>query len=517
MITMQPLFHAVETTEDKIFWKHYCNHLSNVLTVEGEHRNAFKDIVLQIATRHKGLMHSILALSGKHIDYGTPYGAKILQDNTDVTAKSLQDRADFHHEESMKCFYEDISRSGDKNDPDHSMILTARYSQMLCLLLQTLVEGNPRGEHRVHLKAYKSLIQHSPPEDPNFLGFITEFFEYHIFADELVSYPSNSYGLHHHHHHHHHCDPTLNSAEWSPEVHLHPPRLIGVTDGLFGYMRRITSIRNTIRANIIANAESAVDYESLYRAADIEAGIRKWMPHWPPGDSRDRVSLLYKQTMWVYLFRTIYPPNDGTRLPTPWVPGPDGMMESTNHKTHAPPSPVSSSIDPHMGELRRHSCPSPSMSTSDSHDTATLTRRASSPRPASTHSDGTFDRFHHRDEPRLSSPSSPMQNAPMQDPRITLAIEQSLTIIESFKPSDPAQTLLLIPSLVLGTACVSPGQQERIRAAVKCVKGYTGLRNCNLVLEVLEEVWRLMGRGEWMSVWDWQGVARSVGLDFLCS
>jgi hypothetical protein len=47
-----------------------------------------------------------------------------------------------------------------------------------------MVEGNPRGEHRFHLKAYQSLIQESPPEDPAFLAFITEFFQYRIFADE---------------------------------------------------------------------------------------------------------------------------------------------------------------------------------------------------------------------------------------------------------------------------------------------------------------------------------------------
>lgn len=41
--------------------------LSNVLTVEGEARNAFKDTILQLANRHQGLMHSVLALSSKHI------------------------------------------------------------------------------------------------------------------------------------------------------------------------------------------------------------------------------------------------------------------------------------------------------------------------------------------------------------------------------------------------------------------------------------------------------------------
>ena len=90
-------------------------------------------------------------------------------------------------------------------------------------------------------------------------------------------------------------------------------------------------------------------------------------------------------------------------------------------------------------------------------------------------------------------------------------------MLASFKPSDPAQTLLLMPCLVIGTACFAPAQRERVRAAVQTVRGYTGLRNTDRVEELLDEVWRLMDRREWMKVWDWQGVAKSLGIDFLCT
>ncbi|KAG7152217.1 Transcriptional regulatory protein moc3 like [Verticillium longisporum] len=60
---MQPLFHGVVTVEDRLFWKHYYVSLSNVLTVEGEAKNAFKDIILPLANKHQGVMHSVLAMS----------------------------------------------------------------------------------------------------------------------------------------------------------------------------------------------------------------------------------------------------------------------------------------------------------------------------------------------------------------------------------------------------------------------------------------------------------------------
>lgn len=101
------------------------------------------------------------------------------------------------------------------------------------------------------------------------------------------------------------------------------------------------------------------------------------------------------------------------------------------------------------------------------------------------------------------------------DSRITLAVDESLSILDTFKPSDPSQTLLLLPCFVIGTACFTPAQQERIRAAVKTSKGYTGLRNADRVMDVLEELWRLMGAGHWLAAWDWPSVARSLGLDFI--
>lgn len=486
---MQPIFHGVETTEDKIFWKHYITHLSNVLTVEGEAKNAFKDIILQLANKHQGLMHSILAVSSKHIDLDTPYGIKLLAENPLTTREKLQERSDHHHDEGMKRLYEDMKRPIDRDDSEYKTILAARYGQMLCLLLQTLAEGNPRGEHRVHLQAYQSLIQHSPPEDPAFRTFITEFFQYHIYADDLFWHPEINKNR-------------LSSEDWEPTIDIHPPRLLGVADGLFRYLSQITTIRNTIRANMTASNDPVVDYSSLYRAAEIDAAIREWTPHWPPGDNRDRVGLLYKQMMWVHLFRTIYPPSAPSMRRSTF----STLPMSTNSFISAPQRRASmaatiSTVKVPLGKssLSTHitqSCPS----------SRNISRTNS---------------MHERDSKpmnhvgRDSSPP-PSRRPANHDRRITLAVDESLSILESFKASDPAQTLLLIPCLVIGTACFDSIQRDRIRGSIKAVRGYTGMRNSDRVLEVLEEVWALMEQGDWVSVWDWQSVARRMDIDFLC-
>lgn len=500
VITMQPIFHGVETTEDKILWKHYINHLSNILTVEGEAKNAFKDIILQLANQHQGLMHSILALSGTHLDLESPYGVKILQQAPDTNSDSLQQRRAYHHEEALRRLYQDMESPRDKDDPDYNTVLAARYGQMLCLLLQNRAEGNPRGEHRVHLQAYKKLIKHSPPEDNVFHTFITEYFQYHIYADDLMWYPGTSLVR-------------LSSESWQPDLPIHPPRLLGVGDGLFRCLSQITTLRNSIRVNMAASIDPIVDYTSLYRAAEIDAAIRDWSPEWPSGDIRHRVGPLYKQMMWVYLFRTIYPPSPATsrRSTLASLPITAGHAMSTALQRRASmvarvglaaTSPTMPYNESGPGSLTPQSCP-----------TTRIPSRASSMHEQDAMSRGIQAATQYE---RQSSPP-PVRRPAQDDRRISLAVEESLTILELFKPSGPAQTLLLIPCMVIGTACFELGQRSRIRAAIKAVRGYTGLRNCDRVVELLEEIWALMDQGDWVAVWDWQGVAKRMGLDFLCA
>jgi len=313
-ITLAPVIHGVETSGDKVFFEHYIYRLSSIFTVEGERNNAFKDMLLPMAVQHLGLMHSILALSSKHIDYESSYGVKLLQEHPDVNQDILEERSQYHQTEAMKELHNDMERQNRGENANGNVIISARYGQMLCLVLQTLADPSPTGEHRVHLAAYQRLIQQSPPEDGPFLEFIREFFQYHIILDELISLPQN--------------DPQGRARlgavydDWNLPTNIIQPdavRLLGVNDGLFMYMSKITNIRNLIRENMAKGVDTVVDYTSLYRAAEIDAGIRDWKPAWPAGDSRDLAGLLYKQMMWVYLWRTIYPPKTTSWRPDPRI------------------------------------------------------------------------------------------------------------------------------------------------------------------------------------------------------
>ncbi|KAK7968963.1 fungal-specific transcription factor domain-containing protein [Apiospora saccharicola] len=458
LITLQPIFKGVETPEDMIFLHHYINHLSGVLTVESQHKNAFKDMLLQMAVEHRGLMHSILSLASEHIDYETPYGAKILESNGRVTKASLQARSEFHHNEAMHTFYADIGREQSRKTDDGTVNLSVRYGQMLCLLLKSIANGNHNGEHRLHLQAYKNLIQDSPPDDSGFLIFITEFFQFYVFADELIRYPQVHV-------------PRLALESWEPWMTIEPARLIGVSDGLFKYLTQITTIRNTIRTNILARIDPVVDYTSLPRSRNRRghSGLDSTLAPWRQPRTR------------------------GTAVQADDV--------GLSLQDHLPPSSSSSPpvmVGQSFGATTCSGNSPPLSPTSPVHPDPPTYDKAASP-------------LHRADSPQ------PIRYPPHHDSRITVAVDESLAILESFKPSDPVQTLLLIPCLIIGCASFAPSQRSKVQDAVRAVRGYTGLRNCDLLLEVLTMVWQLMDQGEWTQVWDWQGVAQSMGLDFACA
>lgn len=294
------LINGLETEGDRVFLHHYISRLSIIFTLEGEHDSAFRNILLPMAQQHSGLMHSILALSSKHIDYTSPYGRKVLAEHPSLDIETLEKRSQFHQTEAMKELL------GQPTDSAVTPVAPkaptpAIYAQMICLVLQTLSDPNPNGQHRVHLDHYQRLIQENPPEQGESMKFIHEFFQYHIHADQLIFFPKDGLQTQY----------ISPADEWNlPSTVLQPSavRLLGVFDGLFLYMSKITNIRNKIRYNLEHRIDPVLDYSNLHAAAEIDAGIREWTPAWPPGDPRDNAGLLYRQMMWIYLWRSVFPP-----------------------------------------------------------------------------------------------------------------------------------------------------------------------------------------------------------------
>lgn len=485
--SLPPIINGIDTDHDRIFFAHYCKRLSAVLTVEGPECSAFREQMLPMAIQHTGLMHSVLALSASNIDWSEGYGKSILENHPDLTIRELEDRGHYHNDEAMAQINSDLTLQrqlearGESPDP---AVIKVRYGQMLCFVIKALAEGNTEGAHRMHLQAYEKLARHYPSDDSPFMKFVHEYFKYHVCFDQLVA-PPETYPL---------LQPEEFWANPKTQMTIGPVPLsitdassndnilAGHSGGIFGlqqdfynsFMRRIGKIRYDIRARMDRSEEPYVGYAALYEASAIDGDIKNWADATPPppphenadwnqqvGWKRDlafyNIGMLYKNMLWVYLYRTTYPP-------------------STNDFSGNGASPGSSYVQ---------------------------------------------------------GPSTLAF-----DPRIKHAVDQGIGYMQKFKADDPCQTMILSPAFLIGCAAFEEGQRAAIRRIVRRVKNYTTLKNADPAMRVMEEVWKRMdGKGDQMwrgesgvlknskgqrdggreSSWDWQIVARDLGVDFLAT
>ena len=269
--------------------------MSDVLSAYQQTGTTFRDMMIPRAIQHQGLMHSILGLSGTNIDYGKPYGRAMVKKYETLNPALLKKRMVFHQHEASKILRRRIKHYIDDVNKDGDM--STIYCQMLCVVVQTIIEGRATGEHRIHLQAYQDLACQGYDKEGNVPEFIDDYFGFHIGLDDIVSSP-HSLAL---------VAITNDNQSTSPIMKPRIARLFGPKDGILSYMPEIHRIRNTIRSNIRQHHHPVVDSTSLYQAVQVDAGICESCQSLPQDHYCALVGLLYKQMMWVYLWRTIYP------------------------------------------------------------------------------------------------------------------------------------------------------------------------------------------------------------------
>ena len=282
------LVDGIETDIDRRFLDHFVYELSQVLTLHDDTSNPFKDLLLPMATEHKGLMHSLMALSGSHIVAREP-------------AAALSDRQQHHFDNAISILVADITAANEKaEDLEGTLIVgdpTIASTIVQCLIC--ISKGQTRGEHRVHLEGARKLISDQQSKNPEFRQFIWEFFTYHDTSNSITSLtrqPVSSSNT---------DDMSLPDFVFQSALEPRAGVLVGVVDGLYLYLKKITALRDSIRARKAAGLQPVVPYHYLSKAVAIDADIRSWDPQQEMHSARWITAQLFRQCTWVYLYRTI--------------------------------------------------------------------------------------------------------------------------------------------------------------------------------------------------------------------
>lgn len=281
------LIDGIETDIDRRFLDHFVYDFSRVLTLINDDSNPFKEILLPMATQHRGLMHSLMCLSGSHLSTREP-------------EPTFKERKHYHFDRAISDLRENIIATSSNSAEPELLIEDPIIASTVALCLNTICEGETGGEYRSHMDAARYLLISQRPKNEKFRQFIVEFFQYHDVSNSLTSLDRRPL----------HLTGDLRLPDFVP--HAQAGALLGIFDGLFNYISEITKIRDKIRQRMNQGYEPAVDYQTLSEAVAIDSAIRTWESSYPPDSPNWVGAQLYRQSTWVYLYRTLRPsrPNE---------------------------------------------------------------------------------------------------------------------------------------------------------------------------------------------------------------
>lgn len=286
------LVNGVDGAVDQLFFQHFTCNVSKVLSVN-DYQNPFLEHIVPMSMSHAGLMHSLLSLSGSCLVAKAP------------TANwEWEERQAHHSGKAMGLLSEDLRDINDKKDEQSAVVSDPSIAQTLILCLETVCSGDRTGLYRFHLNALKTMLTQRQSKFPNeqLRQFILEFLLYHDYSASITAanYPIDQRSL------------DLMSDFNLPKymINSQTPQaangtLLGVLDGLFGFISRIRALRDQIRARRAVGLTNWWDDPIMNNAFAIDSDLRAWTCAHPPDSPRYAASLIYRQCAWIYLHRTI--------------------------------------------------------------------------------------------------------------------------------------------------------------------------------------------------------------------
>ncbi|PYH41895.1 Zn(II)2Cys6 transcription factor [Aspergillus saccharolyticus JOP 1030-1] len=283
------LIDGIETEIDRRFLDHFVYGFSRVLTLINDDSNPFKEILLPMATQHRGLMHSLMCLSGSHLSALDP-------------EPKLKERKYYHFHRAIRDLKDNINASSSGTVEPELLVEDPIIASTIALSLNTICEGETNGEYRPHMDAARFLLTTQQPRNEKFRQFIVEFFQYHDVSNSITSLDRRPA----------HLQGDLRLPDFVP--HAQAGMFLGVFDGLFNYISEVTRLRDRIRQRFDEGYEPAVDYQILGDAVSIDSAIRTWETSYAANTPNYYLAQLYRQSTWVYLYRTIRPSRPSEKI-----------------------------------------------------------------------------------------------------------------------------------------------------------------------------------------------------------
>ena len=285
--SLPALINGVENEQDRLLLDHFMLNVSQSLCLSADQKSPLTTLILPMALEDVGLMHSILCLSGFQLA-----GNNAKSQIPASVRPGVIDRRFHHFDQAVRILRQRLD--ADFCDAKETSVRDdATIAQVMMLFLRTIVAGDVDGEHTAHLNAGCQLALSHDSEQSEIRDFMTEFFAYHDITCSITS-PGRG------------CSFTNDTFRLPGFVPPAAGSYLGVLDGLFVNISKITNLREHIRKRRAMNVEPLLDSATLHTAQLIDAELRDWTSRQQEDSPRELVSQLYRQCTWIYLYRTIY-------------------------------------------------------------------------------------------------------------------------------------------------------------------------------------------------------------------
>ncbi|KAK6006644.1 hypothetical protein QM012_005652 [Aureobasidium pullulans] len=277
---------AIDDPLDSHLLSYFIRHAGQTLNIYSETHNPFDGFVVDMALANTGLMHSLLCLS-----------ASCLLVHQPTLAQEVVVRHGHHFDQAVVTLRKGVKAySSDSSTQNADCIVL----QTIILAHEAIVAGEANGSYRCHLSAASRLVDSCGNLSADVQSFARQFLLYHNLANTISCLDPVNHVM---------VSPVQADESGSVKPSTSSEGCVdGILHGLLEPITRTRQVRDGIRFyRSTIDSRWFKDERLLSLALDVETQLRTWQSRFTPKTPQYWSSLVYRQSAYVYLYRTIKP------------------------------------------------------------------------------------------------------------------------------------------------------------------------------------------------------------------
>ncbi|KAI4727810.1 hypothetical protein E4T49_04456 [Aureobasidium sp. EXF-10728] len=277
---------AIDDPLDSQLLSYFITHAGQALNIYSETHNPFDGFVIDMALANTGLMHSLLCLS-----------ASCLLIHQPTLAQEIVVRHSHHFDQAVVTLRKGVEAYSSDNSTQSADCIVL---QTIMLAQEAIITGEVHGSYRCHLSAASRLVNSCVDLSADVQSLARQFLLYHNLANTVSCLDPVNHVM---------SSPVQADKGETGEQNTLPEGCVdALLHSLLDPMSRTRQVRDGIRYHRSTNnTRWFKDEQLLSLALGVETQLRTWQSRFTPNTPQYWTSLAYRQSAYVYLYRTIKP------------------------------------------------------------------------------------------------------------------------------------------------------------------------------------------------------------------